>query len=135
MPWDAEIHSTPPVFKADGKWRAKRGHAEAEAAARAAFKAKGADTVAPDTADAPMPGMPGMPSMTPAPVEDAPEPVDMAKLVDKTMGMMQRGAMTEDVLKGLYQEVVNGDPNVFSTNETARANMYAKLCEIEPDAP
>lgn len=144
MPYDAAVHSDPPSFTADGLWRAKRGKGEEAKAARAAFKARGGAVAAPadlPTEAAPamtLPGMPGMPSVKAALPVDAPEPIGLDRVIEKISGMITRGQITEQTLAGLYVKHSGAaDPaasfNVFNTNETARANLFGDLCQIEPE--
>lgn len=144
MPYDAAVHSDPPSFTADGLWRAKRGKGEEAKAARAAFKARGGNVEAPadlPTEPAPalaMPGMPGMPSAKSALPADAPEPIGLDRVIEKISGMITRGQINEQALAGLYTKHSGAaDPAasfaVFNTNETARANLFADLCQIEPE--
>lgn len=136
MPYDAAVHSDPPSCTADGLWRAKRGKGEEAKAARAAFKAKGGNVAAPVIAMPGMPAaMPGMPTALPA---DAPEPVSLDRVIEKITGMMTRAKLTEQMLAGLYLKHSGvTDPSasfgVFNTNESARANLFGELCEIEPE--
>lgn len=144
MPYDAAVHSDPPSFTADGLWRAKRGKGEEAKAARAAFKARGGNVAAPvdlPTAAAPaltLPGMPGMPTAAVALPADAPEPIGLDRVIEKISGMMTRNRITEQTLAGLYQKHSGvADPaasfHVFNTNESARANLFGDLCQIEPE--
>ena len=140
MPYDESVHADPPSTTADGLWRAKRGKADEAKAARAAFKAAGGNVEAP--ADLPttmtMPGMPGMPGMPSALPADAPEPVSLDRVIEKITSMMKRNRITEQMLTGLYTKHSGiADPQqsfqVFNTNESARANLFGELCEIEPE--
>lgn len=144
MPYDAAVHSDPPSFTADGLWRAKRGKGEEAKAARAAFKARGGAVAAPvdlPTAAAPaltLPGMPGMPTTVVGLPADAPEPIGLDRVIEKISGMMTRNRITEQTLAGLYQKHSGvADPaasfHVFNTNESARANLFGDLCQIEPE--
>jgi hypothetical protein len=138
MPYDAAVHSDPPSFTADGLWRAKRGKGDEAKAARAAFKAKGGNVAAPAALPTGMPGMPAVPGMPTALPADAPEPVSLDRVIEKITGMMTRAKLTEQVLAGLYLKHSGvTDPaqsfGVFNTNESARANLYGELCEIEPE--
>ena len=144
MPYDAAVHSDPPSFTADGLWRAKRGKGEEAKAARAAFKARGGNVEAPadlPTEPAPalaMPGMPGMPSAKSALPADAPEPIGLDRVIEKISGMITRGQINEQTLAGLYTKHSGAnDPAasfaVFNTNETARANLFGDLCQIDPE--
>ena len=143
MPYDAAVHSDPPSFTADGLWRSKRGKGDEAKAARAAFKARGGNVAAPvdlPTAAAPamtLPGMPGMPTAAALPA-DAPEPIGLDRVIEKISGMITRAMITEQVLAGLYAKHSGvADPaasfNVFNTNESARANLFGDLCQIEPE--
>lgn len=143
MPYDAAVHSDPPSFTADGLWRSKRGKGDEAKAARAAFKARGGNVAAPvdlPTAAAPamtLPGMPGMPTAAALPA-DAPEPIGLDRVIEKISGMITRAKITEQVLAGLYAKHSGvADPaasfNVFNTNESARANLFGDLCQIEPE--
>ena len=134
LPYDPEIHATPKSQTADGLWRAKRGKSEEANGARAAFKAAGGAVVAPVVAAAPaaavMPGMPGTAAVTPV---RAPEPITYDKLIDKTVGMMGRAKIDADGVMKLYGEVGIIDPASLETNESQRAALFGKLCEIEPE--
>ena len=130
LPYDPEIHATPKSQTADGLWRAKRGKSEEANAARAAFKAGGGAVVAPVVAAAPV--MPGMPGAAPVAAR-APEPISYDKLIDKTVGMMQREKIDTDGVMKLYGEVGIIDPASLETNESQRAALFGKLCEIEPE--
>lgn len=137
MPYDAAVHADPPSFTADGMWRAKRGKAEEAKSARAAFKAKGGAVVAPVMPV--MPGMPGLPMAKAVELPaDAPEPVTLDQVIGKITGMIGRGLLTDQALAGLYAKHSGvADPSasfgVFNTNESARANLFNELCEIEPE--
>lgn len=144
MPYDAAVHSDPPSFTADGLWRSKRGKGDEAKAARAAFKARGGNVAAPTdlpTEPAPalaMPGMPGMPSAKSALPVDAPEPIGLDRVIEKISGMITRGQINEQTLAGLYVKHSGAnDPAasfaVFNTNETARANLFGDLCQIDPE--
>ncbi len=129
MPYDSELHSNPPKFKADGTWRAARGKAEQEAAARAAFKAQGGDVEPP--ADLPTetaaPASSGLPGMDALPA-DAPEPVSFEKMVEAVQTAMQSGKIDTDGLNALYTKHGGADPvNTLQANETARAALVADL--------
>lgn len=150
MPYDESVHSDPPSFTSDGLWRAKRGKAEEAKAARAAFKARGGAVAAPADLPAAAPiaaptvapaGMPGMPVAAAAPTAlpvDAPEPISLDRVIEKITGMINRGTLGEQTLAGLYAKHSGvADPaasfNVFNTNESARAHLFADLCNIEPE--
>jgi hypothetical protein len=139
MPYDAAVHADPPSCTADGLWRAKRGKADEAKSARAAFKAKGGNVAAPAALPTALPGMPaalpGMPSALPA---DAPEPVSLERVIEKITGMIGRAKLNEQTLAVLYQKHSGvADPaasfGVFNTNESARANLFNELCDIEPE--
>lgn len=138
MPYNDAYHATPKSQTADGLWRAKRGKSTEANNARAAFKAAGGSVAAAVTmpvvaaaAAAPvvMPGMPGMPAVA----ARAPEPISYDKLIDKTVGMMNRSKIDSDGVMRLYGVIGLVDPAVLETNESMRAALYAKLAEIEPD--
>lgn len=141
MPYDAAVHSDPPSFTADGMWRAKRGKGDEAKAARAAFKARGGNIEAPadlPTEPAPALAMPGMPVVKAALPVDAPEPIGLDRVIEKISGMITRGLISEQTLAGLYTKHSGAaDPAasfaVFNTNETARANLFGDLCQIEPE--
>lgn len=141
MPYDAAVHSDPPSFTADGMWRAKRGKGDEAKAARAAFKARGGNVAAPvdlPTEPAPALAMPGMPVVKAALPVDAPEPIGLDRVIEKISGMITRGLINEQTLAGLYTKHSGAaDPAasfaVFNTNETARANLFGDLCQIEPE--
>lgn len=128
LPYNADYHATPKSMTADGLWRAKRGQSDKALAARAAFKAAGGAVAAP--AATAMPGMPGAAAM---PAARAPEPISYDKLIDKTVGMMQRAKIDETGVLKLYGEVGIIDPASLETNESQRAALFGKLCEIEPE--
>lgn len=137
LPYDPEIHATPKSMTADGLWRAKRGKSEEAAQARAAFKAAGGAFTPPPPPPPAAPSVPltnsavAMPGM-PVAQARAPEPITYDKLVDKTVGMMERGVLDSDTVLRLYSEIGLTEVAVLETNETMRAALYAKLCEIEP---
>lgn len=150
MPYDPAIHSDPPQVTGDGLWRAKRGKSEEAKAARAAFKARGGAVVPPvDLPVAPVvapvaaaPVLPAMPVATapalPGLPASAPEPISLERVIEKITGMMSRNTLAETTLAGLYvKHSGQADPTasfqVFNTNESARATLYAELCQIEPD--
>jgi len=134
MPYDASVHSNPPQFTANGQWRAMRGKADEAKAARAEFKAGGGAVKAPDTApDAALPGTTALPGATALP-ESAPAPISYEKVVEKITGMMQRGTLVAEDLTPLYAKHGGDDPAAtLSTNESARAALFADLCEKEPE--
>jgi hypothetical protein len=81
--------------------------------------------------------MPGMAAAAVLPA-DAPEPISLDRVIEKISGMMTRGKIQEQMLAGLYAKHSGvADPaasfNVFNTNESARANLYCDLCQIEPE--
>lgn len=130
MPYDPDIHAESRALNADGTWRAKRGKSSAEKAARAAFKASGGAVTPPVVEEEPKrSGMPGMPGAKPVVNEGT--PVTFDQLLSKTTGMMDRGKIDYDGIMGLYAEVGITDPETLETNESFRAALYAKLCEIE----
>ena len=135
LPYNADYHATPKSMTADGLWRAKRGQSDKATAARAAFKAAGGAVAAPVVAAPAATAMPGMPGAAAAamPVVRAPEPISYDKLIDKTVGMMQRAKIDETGVLKLYGEVGIIDPASLETNESQRAALFGKLCEIEPE--
>lgn len=130
MPYDAEVHSDPPSFTADGLWRAKRGKKEAADAARAAFKARGAAVVAPViTAPVAPPvaaAIPGIPAA--APVRQA--PVTYEALIEKFTEVNARGALDAAKIGEVYARLGITDVAVFETNESMRAAMLAELSKF-----
>ena len=135
LPYNADYHATPKSMTADGLWRAKRGQSDKATAARAAFKAAGGAVAAPVVAATAATAMPGMPGAAAAamPAARAPEPISYDKLIDKTVGMMQRAKIDETGVLKLYGEVGIIDPASLETNESQRAALFGKLCEIEPE--
>lgn len=137
MPYNDAYHATPKSQTADGLWRAKRGKSTEANNARAAFKAAGGAVTAvamPVVAAAAAPVvMPGMPPGMPAVAARAPEPISYDKLIDKTVGMMNRSKIDSDGVMRLYGVIGLVDPAVLETNESMRAALYSKLAEIEPD--
>lgn len=131
MPYDPEIHASPKSFTSDGNWRAKRGKAEEAKEARAAFKAGGGNVTPPETET--KPAMPGMPGAAPAAAEEKAAPVTYETLLDKTVGMMERGKIDGDAVMALYGKIGVTDPSSLETNESQRAALYAELCAIEPE--
>lgn len=129
MPYDAEVHSDPPSFTADGLWRAKRGKKEAADAARAAFKAKGAAVVAPVIAAAPVaPVMPALGIPAAAPVRQA--PVTYEALIEKFTEVNARGALDPAKIGEVYARLGITDVAVFETNESLRAAMLSELSKF-----
>lgn len=131
MPWSADYHADPKSFNDDGTWRSKRGKSDAAKAARAAFKAGGGVTAPAAPAAMPM-GMPtGMPA---APAAILPPPITFERLVNKITGMMTRGSLAPEALAPLYAATGGGtNPQIYETNESARAALYGQLSAIEPD--
>lgn len=125
LPYDPEIHADPKSFTAKGTWRSKRGKSKEADEARAAFKAAGGAEAAPETTPA-MPGMPGA-------AKAAPAPVSFDQMLDKTLGMMQRGKIDADGVTALYAKLGIPDPSALETNESYRAALFAELCAIEPE--
>ena len=134
MPYDDAIHADPPTTTADGLWRAKRGKADEAKTARAAFKASGGDVEPP--AAAPAEASFAMPGTTPLPA-DAPEPISLDRVIEKINGMLTRQSVDQAALAPMYAEhsgtSAEASFGVFQTNETARANLFAALCDIEPE--
>lgn len=132
MPYNADFHADPPSVTADGLWRAKRGKADEAKAARAAFKAGGGD-ITPPQAPAETLTMPGAATLP----DDAPEPVELGRVIEKITGMIKRQSITEGDLAPMYAAhsgvAAEQSFGVFQTNETARANLFSALCEIEPE--
>lgn len=132
MPYNADFHADPPSTTADGLWRAKRGKADEAKAARAAFKAGGGDITPPPAPEEPV-TMPGAATLP----DDAPEPIDLGRVIEKITGMIKRQAVSESDLAPMYAKhsgvTAEQSFGVFQTNETARANLFAALCEIEPE--
>lgn len=129
MPYDADVHSDPPSFTADGLWRAKRGKKEAADAARAAFKARGAAVVAPVIAAAPAaPVMPALGIPAAAPVRQA--PVTYEALIEKFTEVNNRGALDAAKIGEVYARLGITDVAVFETNESMRAAMLAELSKF-----
>ncbi len=138
MPYDEAVHADPPSFTAGGLWRAKRGKADEAEAARAAFKARGGAVQPPAVLPAAPVAMPGMPGAAAALPADAPEPISLDRVIEKITGMINRGTLGEQTLAGLYAKHSGvADPaasfKVFNTNESARAHLFADLCNIEPE--
>ncbi|MDK3075163.1 hypothetical protein QO034_18910 [Sedimentitalea sp. JM2-8] len=129
LPYDPEIHADPKSFTAKGTWRSKRGKSKEADEARAAFKAAGGAEAAPETTPAATPAMPGMPGAAKA----APAPVSFDQMLDKTLGMMQRGKIDADGVTALYAKLGIPDPSALETNESYRAALFAELCAIEPE--
>ena len=135
MPYDESVHADPPSFTAKGLWRAQRGKASEADQARADWKAKGGDIKPP--ADLPAPVLPGLPGMSPAPAPE-PEPISFDRMVEKLNGMIARQKVDSATLERLYLSA-SGAPSaaaafgVFNTQESARAKLFAALCEIEPE--
>lgn len=131
LPYDPEIHADPKSFTSSGTWRSKRGKSKEAQEARAAFKAAGGAEEPPVVEHVAAPaGMPGMPAAAKA----APAPVTFDKLIDKTLGMMERGKIDEPGVTGLYAKIGLADPSTLETNESMRAALYAELTAIEADA-
>lgn len=131
--YDPELHTEARSVTAAGLWKAKRGKAEAEAAARAAFKSAGATTaeVAPVVdampVEAAIPTIPGLPA---AAVERA--PVTLEALIQRLQAGMSAGKIGPNgaPLADLYARAGSPDPNAYATNETLRAALWAELDKI-----
>jgi hypothetical protein len=122
MPFDAEVHS--PTKTDKGLWRSKKGKSAAADAARAAFKAAGAD-VKPPVINAPtLPGMPGL-------ARAVPEVVTYDALLEKTIGLMNRGVVKEGDVMGLYAKLGITDPMILTTNESMRRALFIELSAFE----
>ena len=132
MPWSGDYHADPKSFNDDGTWRSKRGKSDAAKAARAAFKAGGG--AMPTTAPAAMPttaAVAAMPTVAPAIL---PPSIPFERLVGKITGMMQRGTLAADAIPALYAATGGAtNPQIYETNESARAALYSQLSAIEPD--
>ena len=128
MPYDEAVHSDPPQFKADGTWRAKRGKADEEKEARAAFKAGGGDIEPPAALPtAAAPAAPTLPGAVALPA-DAPAPVSFDTLVKAITDAMNSGKIDQAGLGPLYAKHGGADPaKTLETSETARAAMLADL--------
>lgn len=126
FPYDPELHAETRAVNADGTWKVKRGKAEAAAAARAAFKAKGGAEPAP--AAAPAAALPvaatttAMPGMPPAAQTRA--PISLDALVQRIVAGMGANKISNESLTALYAEAGENDPNAYSTNETARNKLW-----------
>lgn len=139
FPFDPDLHTAPDNFKADGRFRAKRGKSDEEKAARAAWKAAGGATTPPQTPPslpgqaAPASGVPGLPG-TKAEEETLP-PVTLEEVFGKATELLDAGKITNEAITGIYKEVtgVEGDDvaGVFATNETARRALWDALVEYE----
>ena len=143
MPYDDDIHASPPSFKSDGTWKVARGKAEEAKTAVAAFKASGGNITPPvieqPTAPTNMPvaetksettGMPGV-APTP-PVEIVALDTVMAKWTD----LMESGALSAERATEICVKITGSTDAkthypTFQTNETARAALYAELNAIE----
>lgn len=137
MPYDETIHADPPSFKADGSWKVRNGQASAAKAAIAAFKAGGGNIEPPVVEDAPVEtgGMPGVKAQTGMPVPTA-EPVTLDVVMKKWTGLMESGKLSAERATEICVEVTGKTDAqqhypTFQTDETARADLYAKLNEIE----
>lgn len=134
MPWDEEIHSGGKALNKDGTWKARQGKADEAKKAREEFKSGGGNEEAPtdlpnteEKQETPV-GLPGMENLP----DDAPEPVALKDFTDKVNSMIERKTFDADVWKAVNAENDITDPNTqLATNETARAAVYAKLCEID----
>lgn len=131
--FDPELHVSPPGLTDKGLWKVRKGKADADKAARAAFKAGGAGLVNPTLAPAPIaaPAAPAMPTMpaAPAPVV-AP---DYAVIVNKCIGMVNSGALSMDKLGEIYGKIGVTDPNVIGTNPALQVALWTELCNIQPE--
>lgn len=137
MPWDGDYHASTKTKNSDGTWKARQGKAQEAKDARAAFKAQGgteeppAPSTLPGATKAPatseLPGVAALPA-------DAPEPVSWDRMVEKITGMLSREMLTSEKMMELYSKHGGENPvEVLETNETARAALFAELCEIEPE--
>ena len=128
MPYDPEVHSSSRALNADGTWKAMRGKAAEAKAARAAFKAQGANVTAPAG------GLPGAAEKTEAPglpgAETLPndEPVTLEKAVEVAEKALADNVTDTQTLLGFYTEATGkSDANEafaqLQTDETARAKL------------
>lgn len=137
MPFDEEVHTAVDALTEKGLWRSKRGKSDEANKRRADFKAAGGDvTPEPEPEPEPetkseAPSMPGMPGMAAA----VAPPITMAKLIEKATGMIERQAVDNETLIGLYAKVGASETSVLETNESLRAALFAELCNIEPELP
>ena len=142
--YDPELHVSPPGLTDKGLWKVRKGKADADKAARAAFKAGGAGLVNPTLA--PAPAAPAAPVAAPAPVAPAapamptmpaaPAPVvapDYAVIVNKCIGMVNSGALSMDKLGEIYGKIGVTDPNVIGTNPALQVALWTELCNIQPE--
>jgi hypothetical protein len=119
MPFNAEYHQSPPVFKSDGTWTVKRGKATEAKAARSAFKAGGGSVEAPvvepepeieTKSDDAMPGMVMVAEIEPR------EPITRDDVFVKVTEMMKAGKITAQSITPIYTEI---------TGETERSAVFA----------
>jgi hypothetical protein len=134
MPYNAEYHANPPSTTADGKWRAKRGHADAANAARAAFLAGGGNVEPPAATEEPA-GVPDLPGAAALP-ESAPEPITYDTLVAKIVEQMGSGKLESPTLSAMYRKHAGTTDATqvsaeLQVNESARAAFYADLCDLD----
>jgi hypothetical protein len=128
MPYDPAVHAATRTMTADGLWKAQRGKAAEAKAARAAFKAQGANETAPAAAGLPgaaeekSTGLPGAENLPDA------DPVTLEEAVDIAQKALGDNVIDTPGLLAMYSEITGkADANeafaVFQTDETARARL------------
>lgn len=137
MPYDSSVHSNPPSFTQDGRWRAARGKADEAKAARAAFLSSGGNeeppadlpevpsaAVAPETRAEPgLPELPGLP-------EPMPEPVTVEALFARLQDVISAGHSGQ--VMDLYQKHIGTADRhqvgaALQNDETKRAALMKDL--------
>ena len=139
MPYDANVHSTPPSFTQDGRWRAARGKADEAKAARAAFLSSGGNVEPP--ADLPPPSVPSLPEPAqertapslpdlPSLPEAMPEPVTIEALFARLTEVIQAGR-SADVMNLYQKHLGTADRHqvgaALQNDETKRAALMQDL--------
>jgi hypothetical protein len=142
FPYDPELHHE--TFKANGEWKVKKGQADADKEARAAWKAQGGNVEAPEIEETvetktEAPKMPGMPTQNAEKTIPASKPVSIDEVFAKIGEMFEAKTVDEVTVTGLYTKITgtaNADEHyeLFSTNETMRSQLMAELEQIELDA-
>lgn len=140
MGWNEELHQHPPVKTEKGLWKVRKGKADADKAARAAFKASGAGVVNPTIPTVPaaptvptvpvastMPTMPTMPA-APAPVFVPTYEQASSKLI----GMVNGGVISMDTVAAIYAACGVTNPDEFASDDNKRLVLWNELCKYQP---
>lgn len=143
LAWSEDLHVSPPTKTDKGFWKVRKGKADADKAARAAFKASGAGVVNPTMTPAPvapvavpaaMPTAPAMtmPTMPTAPVAAPVFVPTYEQASTKLIGMVNGGVIGMETVGAIYAVCGVTDPNEFATDETKRLALWNELCKYQP---